>query len=115
MGSCLPSWIKCGCSCCCLMDLIKLFNLCFISSPSFLNSVVSTLKLLLAIVFCNNSSVNAAPSGSGIPDWVGIKITEQEILCDIHEDNKPPAIPPIKEVEPSIRDSIFIFFLFLHY
>jgi hypothetical protein len=36
-------------------------------------------------------------------------MTEQEILCEIHEDNKPPAIPPINVVEPSIRDSIFKF------
>ena len=35
------------------------------------------------------------------------KITEQAILCDRQEDNKPPAIPPINEVEPSIKDSIF--------
>ena len=48
-----------------------------------------------------------------MPDWVGIKITEQEILCEIHEDNKPPAIPPINVVEPSIRDSIFKFGLLL--
>jgi hypothetical protein len=95
------------------MDLIKLFNLCFLSSPFFLNSEVSTLKLLLAIVFGNNSIVNAAPSGSGMPNGVGIKITEQEILCEIHEDNKPAAIPPINVVEPSIRDSIFKFSLLL--
>jgi hypothetical protein len=78
----------------------------FHSFLCFLNSAVSTLKFLLAIVFCNNSIVYAAPSGSGMPDRVGIKITEQEILCEIHEDNKPPAIHPINVVEYSIRDSI---------
>ena len=95
------------------MDLIKLPNLCFISTPSFFNSLISILNLLLVIVFCNNSIVKAAPSGSGIPECVGIKITEHGILCDIQEDNNPPAIPPIKVVEPSIKDSILKFFLLL--
>ena len=77
---------------------------------------MSILKLLLSIVFSNNSIVIAAPSGSGMPVWVGIYITEQEILWDKHEDNKIPTIPPIKVVEPSISEWIFKFsFLLLEW